>query len=103
MGKRSDETVERPGGQRAIDPTVSFGQLRVVVVRARQNFERSRAAHEARRVLDGARAEIVPIPGSGWPKIADSRTAKRMSHASTNSLPAPRTRPEEVLISIALA
>ena len=26
-------------------------------------------------------------------EIADSRAAKRMSHASTNSLPAPRTRP----------
>ena len=63
MGKRSDETVERPGGQRAIDPTVAFGQLRVVVVRAQQNFERPRAAHEARKVLDGARAGYRTEPG----------------------------------------
>ena len=46
-----------------------------------------------------ARCWTPPAPGitpnacSGWLKIADSRAAKRMSHASTNSLPAPRTRP----------
>ena len=36
---------------------------------------------------------ITPKAGSNWPKIAVSRAANRMSHASTNSLPAPRTRP----------
>ena len=34
-----------------------------------------------------------PNAGSGWAKIAVSRAAKRMSQASTNSLPAARTRP----------
>jgi hypothetical protein len=31
---------------------------------------------------------VTPVGASGWLKIADSRAAKRMSHASTNSLPA---------------
>ncbi len=34
-----------------------------------------------------------PKAGSNCAKIADSRAAKRMSQASTNSLPAARTRP----------
>src|SRR5271156_575188 len=28
-----------------------------------------------------------PVPTSGWPKIARSRLAKRISHAKVNSLP----------------
>ncbi len=36
---------------------------------------------------------IRPNAGSNWLKIADSRAAKRMSHARANSLPAARTRP----------
>jgi hypothetical protein len=65
MGKRSDETVERPGGQRAIDPTVAFGQLRVVVVRAQQNFERPRAPMRRVRCWTAPAPGIVPSPGSG--------------------------------------
>ena len=57
------------------------------------HLERSRAAHEAREVLGGAPTGDWPNAGSNWQKIADSRAAKRMSHASTNSLPAARTRP----------
>jgi len=33
---------------------------------------------------------LKPSAASNWPKMADSRAANRMSHASTNSLPAPR-------------
>src|SRR5215468_4952666 len=33
---------------------------------------------------------FTPVAASGCAKTADSRAAKRMSHASTNSLPAPR-------------
>jgi hypothetical protein len=35
----------------------------------------------------------TPVPTSNWPSSAFSREANRRSQASTNSLPAPRTRP----------
>ncbi len=49
-------SLERVGGQRAIDPAVPFRELRVVVVRAQHDLERPRAAHEAHEVLDAAPA-----------------------------------------------
>ena len=56
MGERADEIAERAGGQRSVDPAVAFSQLRVVILRAQQDFERPRAAQEARQVLDTAHA-----------------------------------------------
>jgi hypothetical protein len=93
MSERPDKIVERIGRQRSIDPAVSFGQLRIVIPAL--NMTSSARARPIRRV----RCWMPPAPGvtpvaaSGWPKIADSPAAKRMSHTSTNSLPAPRTRP----------
>jgi hypothetical protein len=57
------------------------------------DLKRSRETHEARQVLGGTPTGSTLKTGSNWLKIADSRAAKRMSHASTNSLPAARTRP----------
>src|SRR5262249_22546821 len=54
--ERSDEIVERRGGQGSIDPAVTFGQLRVVILRAQHHLERAGPADEAREVLDPARA-----------------------------------------------
>ena len=51
-----DEIAELVGGQRSVDPAVPFGQLRVVVLGAQHDLERSGAAHEASEVLGGAPA-----------------------------------------------
>src|SRR5262249_26014119 len=56
MRERSDELAKLRGRQRSIDPPVSLGQLRIVVVGAEDRFERPRATQETRQVLDAARA-----------------------------------------------
>jgi hypothetical protein len=55
-GERCDEVAELVGRQRSIDPAVPFSQLRVVILGAQHDLERSGAAHEAREVLGGASA-----------------------------------------------
>ena len=44
-------------------------------------------------MLHAARARGAPTPTSICPRMAFSRAANRMSHASASSLPAPRARP----------
>jgi hypothetical protein len=56
MRERSDEIVERLGGQCSIDPAVAFSQVRIVIIRAQHDLQRPCAAHQAREVLDAARA-----------------------------------------------
>jgi hypothetical protein len=65
MSQRSDEITERVRGQRPIDPAVPFSQLRAVIFRAQYDLGRPGAAHEAREVLDAARAGIRPNADSG--------------------------------------
>jgi hypothetical protein len=83
----ADERVERGRRQRAIDPAVALRQVGVEVVRTQQRFERAAAAHESDEVLEPPAPGSSPNACSGWPKIADSRAANRMSHARANSLP----------------
>src|SRR5262245_55564957 len=54
MSQGAHEIAERLGGQRSIDPAVPFGQLRVVILCAQHDLERSGAAHEPREVLEAA-------------------------------------------------
>ena len=56
VGERFDEIIEFIGGQRAIDPAVSLCELRVVILCAQHDLERTAAAHEAREVLHAAAA-----------------------------------------------
>ena len=57
------------------------------------------ASNARPRPINCTRRAVPPVPAcrprmiSGWPISAFSREAKRMSSASSNSLPAPRTRP----------
>ena len=56
MSEGSDKFAELVGRQCSIDPAVPFSQLRVVILSAQHDLERSGAADEAREVLSGAPA-----------------------------------------------
>jgi hypothetical protein len=80
VSERSDEVVERVGRQRAIDPAVALGQLRVVVLRAQHDLERPGAAHEAREVLGGAPAG--ELAERRFELAEDSRFARGEAHVA---------------------
>src|SRR4051794_7847825 len=50
LRERADEVTQLVGVQRAVDPAVAFGQLRVVVLAAEHDLEGAPAAHEPREV-----------------------------------------------------
>jgi DNA-binding CsgD family transcriptional regulator len=54
VSERSDEVVELVGRHRSVDPAVPLGQLRVVVLRAQHDLQRSSTTHETHEVLGGA-------------------------------------------------
>src|SRR5215813_1483272 len=54
MGQRFDEITKFSSRQRSIDPTVSFGKIRVVVLGAQHDFERAPATHQSRQMLRSA-------------------------------------------------
>ena len=56
VSERSDELIERRGGQRPVDPPVAFGQFRVVVLCAQHDLQGPPATHKAREMLGGAPA-----------------------------------------------
>ena len=55
-GECSDKIAELRGGQCSIDPAVSLCELRIVILRAQDDLERTAATHETCEVLDAARA-----------------------------------------------
>ena len=65
MCERSDEFSETFGRRRSINPAVALGQLRIIIVRTQQHFERAATPHEAR--VFGRRA---------WKSNALIRTAR---------------------------
>src|SRR5262249_11504872 len=80
MSERSDEIAELFRGQRAIDPAVPLGQLRVVVLRAQHDFERPGAAHETCEVLDAACAWVHTRPCLRLPE--NRRLARGKAHVA---------------------
>jgi hypothetical protein len=54
MGERSDEVAKLASWQCSINPAVSFGQLRIVVLCAEHDLHRASAAHQTREMLDAA-------------------------------------------------
>ena len=60
VGECPDELSERVGRQRTVDPPVALSQIGVVVVRAQQDFERSRTTHDAGEVLGCTTAGYLP-------------------------------------------
>ena len=56
MSQRFDEIAKRAGGQRPIERPIPLSQIRVVVLRAQHDLERTGTAHEAGEMLGGAAA-----------------------------------------------
>src|SRR5262245_33909419 len=56
MREGSHEVAERGGREGSIDPSVSFGQIGVVILCAEHHLERAGPAHEAHEVLRAAGA-----------------------------------------------
>jgi hypothetical protein len=99
-GKRRDatcegayETVERVRGQCSVDPAVALGEVGVVVVGGQHDLQGPGTTQEPRQILGSTSARDLPERGLELTEDRSVSCSKRMSHANTNSLPAPRTRP----------
>ena len=69
------------------------GDISIEIVAAEEELKCARAADQAREPFSAPPPGTNPTPTSRLPNRALCRLAKRMSQASTNSLPMPRVRP----------
>src|SRR5262249_9349939 len=88
-----DKRVEVVIVQRAVHPAIALGDISVEIVTAKHDLKCPRAADQTREPFERSAARDQSDANLGVAEQAFCRLAKRMSQASTNSLPMPRVRP----------